>query len=144
MGKMEIYTRNGWELIADTLEDCVRDYNKDGDLLDANETKINRRTAIPYGEYEVDMNSISPRFKDREWGKRYDGYVPLIVGVKHFEGIRIHPTITKHEETAGCVGVGWNTVRGRLTNTVEVYYNLMDNYLIPAKKRGEKITLEII
>lgn len=144
IGKLEINTPEGWIRLADTLEDKVRDYNKDGDLNDANETKVDGETAIPYGKYVIDMNSISPRFKSRDWGKRYNGIVPLIANVKHFEGIRIHPTITRPEETHGCVGVGWNTTRGRLTNTINVYYALMDKYLIPAKNRGEKITLEIV
>lgn len=144
IGKLEVLINGTWCKVADTLEDKVRDYNKDGDLLDAGESKVNGETAIPYGKYTIDMNSISPRFKDREWGKRYNGIVPLLVNVKHFEGVRIHPTITKAAETHGCVGVGWNTTIGRLSNTLEVYYDLMDDYLIPAKKRGEKITLEIV
>ena len=48
--------------ICETIEDKVRDYNKDGDLLDAGETKIFGETAIPYGKYIMDL-TMSPKFK---------------------------------------------------------------------------------
>lgn len=129
--------------VGDTLEDKVRDYNKDGDLLDEGETKVYGQTCIPYGKYVIDM-CVSNRFKPRFWGLKYNGIVPLISGVKHFDGTRIHPTITRASETLGCVGVGRNTEVGRLTQTIEIYYHLMDYYLIPAMKRNETITLEIV
>ena len=53
--------------VGDTLEDKVRDYNKDGDLLDEGETKVYGQTCIPYGKYVIDM-CVSNRFKPRFWG----------------------------------------------------------------------------
>ena len=38
---------------CDTIEDKVRDLNKDGDLNDVGEGKIPSLTAIPYGKYEI-------------------------------------------------------------------------------------------
>ncbi|MBQ2395465.1 MAG: hypothetical protein II304_00305 [Bacteroidales bacterium] len=128
--------------VADTLEDKVRDYNKDGDLLDEGEEKVYSQTAIPYGKYEVKM-TISPKFKNRYWAAIYGGIVPLIDNVKHFTGIRFHPAKTA-ADLSGCVGVGRNTLKGQLTQSTDMYFNLMDNYLIPAMNRNESITLEIV
>lgn len=128
--------------VADTLEDKVRDYNKDGDLLDEGEEKVYSQTAIPYGKYEVKM-TISPKFKNRYWAAIYGGIVPLIDNVKHFTGIRFHPASTA-ASLSGCVGVGRNTLKGQLTQSTDMYFNLMDNYLIPAMNRNESITLEIV
>lgn len=134
---------NGEEIwVGDTLEDAVRDYNKDGDLMDEGETKVYGQTAIPYGKYEVKM-TISPKFKNRYWAARYGGIVPLIDNVKHFTGIRIH-IASNAAELSGCVGVGRNTIKGQLTQSTDMYFNLMDNYLIPAMNRNESITLEIV
>ena len=105
---------------CDTLEDKVRDFNKDGDLLDEGEEKIYAETAIPYGTYKVEL-TYSPKFKR---------ILPLIVGVKHFEGIRIHGVIkgaiAKPIHTAGCLLVGKNTVKGGLTGSYEYVEKLMD------------------
>lgn len=128
--------------VADTLEDKVRDYNKDGDLLDEGEEKVYSQTAIPYGKYEVKM-TISPKFKNRYWAARYGGVVPLIDNVKHFTGIRFHPAKTA-ADLSGCVGIGRNTLRGQLTQSTEMYFELMDDYLMPALMRNESITLEIV
>ena len=143
IGHLFVLIDGKWVMLCDTLEDVVRDFNKDGDLLDEGETKVYGQTAIPYGKYTIDM-SVSNRFKPRYWAAKYGGIVPLISGVKHFDGTRLHPTITRASETLGCVGVGRNTEVGRLTQTVEIYFYLMDNYLIPAMNRNESITLEIV
>lgn len=66
-----------------TLEDTVR------------EEKIPGETAIPEGRYEVIL-SFSARFK---------AYLPLLINVPNFEGVRIHPG-NKAEDTEGCILVG--------------------------------------
>ena len=50
------------KLFCNTLEDTVRDLNKDGDLNDHGEGKVYGKTAIPYGTYEV-VITYSNRFK---------------------------------------------------------------------------------
>ena len=142
IGQLFVETPQGSVWISDTLEDKVRDYNKDGDLLDEGEEKVYSQTAIPYGKYEIKM-TISPKFKNRYWAAIYGGIVPLIDNVKHFTGIRFHPAKTA-ADLSGCVGVGRNTLKGQLTQSTDMYFNLMDNYLIPAMNRNESITLEIV
>lgn len=92
---------------CDTLEDKVRDYNKDGDLLDKGETKIFGETAIPYGTFKVIM-SYSPKFQK---------ILPRLLNVPHFEGILIHSGNTP-EHSHGCILVGKNTVVGGLTESL--------------------------
>ena len=57
--------------------------------------KIKSETAIPKGTYKVIINQ-SNRFKR---------FLPLLLKVKGFEGIRIHAGNTNHD-TEGCILVG--------------------------------------
>ena len=91
---------------CDTLEDAVRDHNKDGDLNDPGEGKVYGQTAIPYGEYRV-IVSRSPKF-----GRM----LPRLLDVPHFEGILIHRGNT-HHDSAGCILVGENKVKGKVINS---------------------------
>jgi hypothetical protein len=117
---------------CNTLEDPVRDLNKDGDLKDYGELKIYGETAIPYGRYEV-IVSHSPKFK-RD--------LPLILDVKHFIGIRIHRGNTV-KDTAGCILVGDNTAVGKVTNST--YYEKKLTAMLKAYiLAGEKVYINIV
>jgi hypothetical protein len=128
VGKLSI----GERYFCDTLEDPVRDFNKDGDLEDEGETKIYGETAIPYGRYKVDV-TFSPKFKRN---------LPLIMDVKHFIGIRIHRGRTVFN-TSGCVLVGENTTKGELTNG-EYYENKLTAILKAYIFAGEKIYINVV
>ena len=58
-------------------------------------------------------------------------------------GILIHCGASA-ASSAGCIIVGYNTIVGRVTDSQKAFYKLMDEYLWPARKRGEVITLEIV
>lgn len=116
---------------SDTLEDKVRDYNKDGDLEDAGETKIYGETAIPYGRYKVILN-LSPRFRR---------ILPRLMGVKHFDGILIHPGNTA-KDTHGCILVGVNNQVGRVNNSKETFDRLFE-LLQQANEQGKTIYITI-
>jgi hypothetical protein len=92
--------------LCDTLEDIVRDLNHDGDLDDDGEIKIPMYTAIPFGRYRV-LISRSPKFK-RE--------LPEILDVHNFTSIRIHAG-NDTDDTAGCILVGENKIKGHLVNS---------------------------
>ena len=77
--------------ICDTVEDKVRDINKNG-KFDEGEKKVYGQTAIPYGTYEVKW-TYSPRFKK---------YMPEILNVPSFSGIRIHSGNTA-ADSLGCI-----------------------------------------
>ncbi|MEZ3441532.1 DUF5675 family protein [Alistipes sp.] len=115
---------------CDTLEDTVRDLNKNG-IFDGAEKKVMHETAIPYGTYDVVVN-VSPRF-GRE--------LPRLLDVPHFEGILIHRGNTP-EDTAGCILVGENRVKGQVINSTPYEINLVGR-MKRAIAAGEKITITI-
>ena len=114
---------------CDTLEDTVRDLNKDG-KFDNGEKKVYAKTAIPYGTYEIKW-TYSPRFKK---------YTPQLMNVPSFEGIRIHAGNTS-ADTEGCLLLGENKQVGKVINsraTINKFYPLIKK----ACSNG-KVTIEI-
>lgn len=117
---------------CDTIEDKVRDFNKDGDLLDPGEDKVYAKTAIPYGKYRVEL-SMSPKFKR---------LLPMVLNVKHFTGIRIHRGNTA-KDSAGCILPGENKVKGTVLNSTS-YEKAIVRKMKEATRRGEEIDIQII
>lgn len=115
---------------CDTLEDKVRDLNKNG-VFDGDEKKVYAETAIPYGTYDIVVD-YSPKFK-RE--------LPRLQKVKHFEGILIHRGNTA-EDSAGCILVGENKVKGKVINSTP-YEKELVRILKEAQDRKEPITIKI-
>lgn len=113
------------------IEDVVRDINKNGSF-DCGEFKISGHTAIPYGKYEIQV-TYSPKFKRK---------LPLLLNVKHFEGIRIHRGNTE-KDSSGCLIPGENTKRGMVLNSTKYELELTD-LIESANKKGEKVIIEII
>ena len=114
---------------CDTLEDTVRDLNKNG-KFDNGEKKVYGKTAIPYGTYEIKW-TYSPRFKK---------YTPQLMNVPSFEGIRIHSGNTS-ADTEGCLILGENKQVGKVLNsraTINKFYPIIKK----ACSEG-KVTIEI-
>ena len=132
------------KFVCDTLEDKVRDLNKNG-KFDNGEVKIPNETAIPYGTYNVTMNIQSPKYSNYAkypYVKKYNAFMPRLKNVPSFEGILIHAGNTA-DHTSGCILVGENKIKGQVINSQKIWTNLMDKYFWPAKLRGEKITIEM-
>lgn len=113
---------------CDTLEDTVRDTNRNG-VFDNGERKIHGRTAIPYGRYKVTL-TLSPRF-----GR----ILPLLHDVPQFNGVRIHSGNTA-DDTEGCILVGYNRAVGKVLDSRKTEQRLV-NMMID---RHEDITIDII
>lgn len=126
---------------CDTLEDVVRDLNKDGDLNDSGEGKVYGKTAIPYGRYEVTMKVQSPKYSQRASYAWCKGYLPRLLNVPHFDGILIHAGNTA-EDSAGCLIVGENKVKGQVINSMATLKRLV-SILKYASDSGDKIWITI-
>jgi len=109
---------------CNTLEDKDR-------KLEAGGRKIPERTAIPRGEYEVDI-TFSNRFKK---------YLPELKNVPQFTGVRIHPGNTEND-TEGCILPGDRVDDYSIMNSRVTFNDLFD-ILEAAKTRGEKIILTV-
>ena len=141
IGKMEILYPEGWRWVADTIEDRVRDLNKDGDLNDIGEGKVYGKTAIPYGRYEITLKVKSPKFSQKTAYNWCDGYLPRLLNVKHFEGILIHAG-NNAEHSAGCILVGNNSVVGGITDSMNTLKRLYQ-VLKTASDKRERIWITI-
>lgn len=115
---------------CDTLEDTDRDANRNG-RFDGDEKKTAGITAIPNGTYPVIVN-VSPRF-GRE--------LPRLLNVPDFEGVLIHRGNTP-EDTAGCILVGENKVKGRVLNSTP-YEVELTRRIKEAIAAGDMCTIKI-
>ena len=109
IGRLE--DENG-KKICDTLEPTWRNY-KGGEL------KIPKKSAIPEGSYRVVVTK----------SRRFQKYLPLLVGVPGFEGVRIHAGNTSRD-TEGCILVGQNIQVGKVLwsrITLEKLMKLIEN-----------------
>jgi hypothetical protein len=102
-----------------TLEDVVR------------EEKIKGETAIPAGTYEIAI-TFSNKFKK---------YLPLLMNVPNFEGVRIHPG-NRPEDTEGCILVGQTKDNDFVGHSVAAFESLFPK--IEAATVKEKVFIEII
>ena len=121
IGKLYI---NG-EYFCDTLEDKVRDLNKDGDLNDEGEGKVYGKTAIPYGRYKVVTNILSPKYAKRSSYIWCGGYLPRLINVPAYDGVLIH--IGNYpKDTEGCILVGKNTKVGAVLESTTTFKALYE------------------
>ena len=134
-----LYINN--KLFSNALEDTDRSLTSDMELSDIKSLKVYGETAIPTGNYTIDMNTISPKFKDRSWAKPYGGKIPRLLDVKGFNGVLIHPGNSAKDSSA-CILIGLNTKVGMLTNSTEFFHKLMKE-LLGAKLKGEEIKITI-
>ena len=111
--------------ICDTLVPKWRDYAKGA-------RKIKGKSAIPEGRYPV-VITYSPKFK--QW-------LPLLVNVPMFSGIRIHAGNDAVNDTQGCILVGENRVRGKVLNSRK-YVKIVKEKIMEAKEKGEGVWIEI-
>ena len=95
-----VLTDENGKRLADTLEPQWR-------ALDKGEKKVAGKTAIPEGTYDVVVTK-SPRF---------DTYLPLLVGVAGFEGIRMHAGNNAEYDSEGCILLGERNGPGMIINS---------------------------
>ena len=109
---------------CDTLEPTWRDYANGA-------YKVKGHSAIPEGRYAV-VISYSPKFK--QW-------LPILLGVPKFEGIRIHAGNTT-ADTEGCILVGKNREVGKVLES-RIWLHRLKQKIVEAKGRGEAVWITI-
>lgn len=125
--------------VADTLEDKDKGLRQDMSLEEIKRIKVYGQTAIPTGTYKIDMNTVSPKFKDRSWAKPWKGKLPRFIDVPGYEGVLIHVG-NQAQDSLGCVLVGQNKVKGRVINSTATFGKLMSVLL--QDKDNVTITIE--
>lgn len=113
---------------CDTLEDKDRGLKQTDSLVSIKANKIYGKTAIPTGEYYVNL-TYSPKFKR---------ILPVIQNVKGYEGIRIHSGNTA-DDTEGCILVGYNSVKGMVVKSKAT----LESILKILMQGDDKITITI-
>lgn len=128
---------------SETCEDKDRGLNDKMSLSDIKAKKVYGKTAIPTGTYEVRLNIVSPKYASKPWYVQncHGGRMPRVMSIKGFDGVLIHPG-NSDIDTLGCILVGRNTIKGKVTNSKAVFFDLYTQ-MYAAYKRGEKITLTI-
>jgi len=113
IGKLYYYNSKEWIYFCDTLEDKVRDLNKNG-KFDNGEVKEYAQTAIPYGKYDIVIT----------WSPKFQKNLPLLMDVTSFEYIRIHSGNDK-DDTEGCLLVGFNKEKGKVLDSKKTLESLL-------------------
>jgi hypothetical protein len=143
IGHLYDVTNGKKNFICDTLEDTDRGLSDSMSADYIKKLKVYGKTAIPCGEYNVNLNIVSPKFSKKQFYMDVcNGQLPRLEKVKGFEGILIHVGNT-HEDSEGCILVGENKVVGKVINSKLTFEKLMIEYFNPCKKNNKKITIEI-
>lgn len=124
----ELYINDVFECFI--IEDKDRGLKK---MMTPNEIasiKIHGKTAIPYGVYEVAIT----------FSNRFQTYLPLLMGVTGYEGVRVHKG-NRASESEGCLLPG--TSKGNnVVNSSKVAFDKLFAKLKAVEKK-EKIFIEI-
>lgn len=117
--------------ITDSLEPPSRHLTSEMKVSAIQRAKLPDGTAIPTGTYRI-LITRSPRF-----GK----WLPLLLDVPGFSGVRIHAGNTKADTTA-CILPGKNRYPGRVISSTLALHDII-NRMTAALSRGEKIFITI-
>ena len=119
IGKLSV---NG-ETFCDTLEPTWRNYAHGA-------RKVKGKSAIPEGRYAVVVT----------WSPKFEQWLPLLLHVPKFEGIRIHAGNTA-KDTEGCILVGENREVGKVLDSRRALERLMK--LLRERPEGEAVHITI-
>jgi hypothetical protein len=114
------------QFYAYTCEDTVRHLNGDCNK------KVQNKTAIDAGNYEVVLS----------FSNHFQKYLPLLLNVKCFEGIRLHGGNTA-EDSEGCILIGSEgDMKTKIWNCASKVASLVA--ALKGVERTEKIWIEIV
>lgn len=114
--------------VCDTIEDVDRGMTQTMPDVQLKKLKVALQTAIPTGMYRVTLGVVSPKFSQKPYYRNFcGGRVPRLLNVPAFDGILIHMGSTE-KSSAGCLIVGYNTIKGRVTDSQKAFeklYNIL-------------------
>ena len=116
------------ELLINGVFEC---YTLEDKERSPKEKKVFGQTAIPKGRYEVIIN----------FSNNFQTYLPLLLKVPNFEGVRIHPGNT-NADTLGCILVGSGIGNNLITNSRKAFNALFKKMQAVAKKEKIFITIK--
>ena len=126
--------------VCDTIEDTDRGLDDSMSVEQIKKTKVYAKTAIPTGTYDLTINVISQKFQKKPYYKSFcNGRLPRVLNVKGYDGILIHKGTTE-KDSAGCLIVGYNNVKGMVVNSWIAFERLY-GLLKEANNKKEKITI---
>ena len=112
--------------VCDTIEDVDRGLSSTMPIADIQRIKVKHKTALPTGLYSVRIDLESPKFKQKQfYFDKCQGRLPRLMNVPGYEGILIHCG-TNQDSTSGCIIVGYNTIKGRVTNSQQAFIKIYD------------------
>lgn len=114
-----------------TLEDFDRGLTSDMSNEQIVKGKVYGKTCIPYGTYEVAVT----------FSNHFGQFLPLLMNVPGFGGIRIHPGNTDRD-TQGCLLLGTDKTKDRVINSRAAFGRVFEK--IRAAMRTEKVYVEIV
>ena len=119
------------EWFCNTMEPTARKLTSRMPLTVIRRHKIIGKTAIPTGRYRILITR----------SRRFGRWLPLLLNVKGFEGIRIHAG-NKPEDTKGCILLGFNRCKGYVLDSTKCVQQLMRR-MTEAMEKGEKVFVKV-
>ena len=119
------------EWFCNTMEPTARKLTSRMPLTVIRRHKIIGKTAIPTGRYRILITR----------SRRFGRWLPLLMNVKGFEGIRIHAG-NKPEDTRGCILPGFNRRKGYVLDSTRCVLTLV-KMMTEAMEKGEKVFVKV-
>lgn len=123
---------------CDVIEDTDRGLTNEMSITEIQSKKVYGETAIPKGTYQITLDVVSPKFKNRSWATFCEGKLPRLLDVPGFEGVLIH-TGNEASNSLGCLLVGQKTKDGWISNSTQTFKNLY----YKLKQATDQITITI-
>lgn len=123
---------------CDVIEDTDRALTNEMSITEIQSKKVYGETAIPKGTYQITLDVVSPKFKNRSWATFCEGKLPRLLDVPGFEGVLIHVG-NKAADSLGCLLVGQKSSDGIVSNSTQTFKDLY----YKLKQATDQITITI-